>query len=150
MTLAARFSSKYEPVTETGCWIWTASIGGGGYGQIGSGGRKQPLLAHRASWQIHFGQIPDGMQVCHKCDVKLCVNPDHLFLGSQIDNMQDMIRKGRNWIQRHPEFHPNAIKKVCKYGHPFTPENTKIRNNGSRQCIACIPRLNAIRNAKRK
>lgn len=70
-----------------------------GYGVIGSGGSRELgaplLLTHRASWEVHFGEIPDGLHVCHHCDVKCCVNPAHLFLGTRVDNMQDAYKKGR-------------------------------------------------------
>ena len=65
------------------CWVWTGSKVGKGYGQ------------HRRSWKIHFGEIPDGLYVLHKCDNPLCVNPSHLFLGTPKDNVQDMLEKGR-------------------------------------------------------
>lgn len=75
------------------CWLW---LGGttGGYGRIiGNGHRER--LAHRYSWIAHCGPIPRGMFILHKCDVKLCVRPDHLFLGTQLDNMKDCLSKGR-------------------------------------------------------
>lgn len=64
-----------------------------GYGQMNVGGR--PQLAHRLSWQIHRGAIPEGMYVCHKCDTPACVNPEHLFVGSSMDNARDKCAKGR-------------------------------------------------------
>ena len=73
-----------------GCWLWTGSTLPAGYGQIDQRG------AHRVSYEIHFGPIPDGMHVCHKCDVPACVRPDHLFLGTPLDNMRDKIAKGRD------------------------------------------------------
>lgn len=82
-----------------GCWEWATSLMGAGYGDFVSGGRGTPsrfrIGAHRFSYIIHKGKIPTGMQVCHHCDNKKCVNPDHLFLGSCSDNMQDCIAKGR-------------------------------------------------------
>lgn len=81
-----------------GCWIWTSFVDRKGYGRINTkdaDGKKHFTLAHRLSWEIHNGPIPDGLYVLHKCDVPLCSNPEHLFLGTQRDNMQDCIAKGR-------------------------------------------------------
>lgn len=79
-----------------GCWEWTASKHKpNGYGIIAAPGGHPMLKAHRVSWEIHHGPIPPGFHVLHKCDNKGCVRPDHLFLGTHDDNMQDMKRKGR-------------------------------------------------------
>ena len=88
-----RFNDKFIPVTESGCWIWMASLNPKGYGYFGYKGKV--LLAHRASYLLHCGEIPEGLLVCHECDVPACVNPNHLFLGTAKDNTQDMINKGR-------------------------------------------------------
>ena len=70
-------------------------MNGSGYGTIGRGAQHLGKeLAHRASYMVHRGAIPDGLIVCHRCDVKLCVNPDHLFLGTYMDNTQDAMSKG--------------------------------------------------------
>lgn len=76
-----------------GCWVWTGSLANWGYGQIKVDGR--PERTHRLSWTIHFGPIPDGLDVLHTCDNPPCVRPDHLFLGTDGDNAQDMASKGR-------------------------------------------------------
>ena len=89
-----RIESKAERVTESGCWIWTGTVTSRGYGQLISHNKK--VYAHRASFQAFVGDIPDGMVVCHACDNVHCVNPDHLFLGTQKDNLQDMKHKGRS------------------------------------------------------
>ena len=83
------------PALSTPCWIWTSNHGGTAYGML-SVPAGQEYMAHRISWEIHFGKIPDGMRVCHTCDVPKCVNPDHLWIGTDEDNRQDMLSKKRH------------------------------------------------------
>lgn len=92
-----RFWSHVEKTDS--CWLWTASVDGRGYGQLTILGHR--YTASRRVWQLCVGEIPPGLFVLHKCDIRRCVNPDHLFPGTQKDNMQDCISKGRNRYITH-------------------------------------------------
>lgn len=98
LPIAPRLWAKVEK-TE-GCWNWVGATAHG-YGRIGVNGRTDG--AHRVSWVLAYGSIPDGLYVLHRCDNRRCVRPDHLFLGTAKDNSQDMGSKGRAGFQRHPE-----------------------------------------------
>lgn len=87
----ARIDRGSSPI---GCWLWTGTIMGAGYGKISVQNRVQPG-AHRFSYELYRGPIPEGASVLHRCDVRRCVNPDHLFLGTQKENIGDMWEKGR-------------------------------------------------------
>lgn len=98
--LSDRFWAKVNkdgpihPILGTACWPWAGAMVSGGYGHIGMGG--QGYVAHRVSWELANGAIPDELFVLHKCDNPPCVRPEHLFLGTPLDNMRDMIAKGRD------------------------------------------------------
>lgn len=99
-----RLLDKVEKDAETGCWNFTGAVHtNNGYGCIGKDGKK--VYAHRFSYELHKGSIPAGMLVCHTCDNRRCVNPDHLWLGTYQDNISDMVAKGR---------HRNAYTKEAK------------------------------------
>ena len=110
-SLADRFWGKVQLPTDTNlCWEWRASTDTNGYGQINAGGPGgKPLRAHRVSWELAHGPIPEGLCVLHRCDNPLRVNPQHLWLGTQTDNLLDCKAKGRlatgdrSGIRTHPE-----------------------------------------------
>lgn len=94
-TTQERFERLYMAVPESGCWLWLGSVNKDGYGKVKVEGKN--LTAHRWSWMINRSEIPHGMQVLHRCDVTYCVNPNHLFIGTNQDNVYDKEKKGRGY-----------------------------------------------------
>ena len=137
-SLISRIESGAEYDTNGGCWLWPAAPEGKGYCDISVNGRI--MKAHRASWMAHNGPIPDGMHVLHKCDVRPCVNPAHLFLGNASDNMRDMFLKGRGRQKLKPSqvLEIRAAYASTPRGHPDPKANLAERYGVSRFAVSDI------------
>lgn len=125
-----KLEARIARIPFSGCWIWIGWADSKGYGKLHiDGGRRQ--AAHRFFWEAAHGKIQSGLHVLHRCDVPACVNPDHLFLGTHKDNMEDCARKGR--------FNPrNAKATHCLRGHAFDESNTYYApKTGVRGCKEC-------------
>ena len=122
------------PIPESGCWIWEGACGSDGYGHIRRNGKV--CGAHRISYETFIDKIPEKMHVLHKCDIKLCINPHHLFLGTNSENQIDSVKKGR---------HAHRRKTHCKVGHEFDQNNTYIKPDGERRCLTCHRQQDRIR-----
>ena len=112
--IAAPIESRFWSMVEKGdsCWNWTGSLSKKGYGQISKTRNDGPELAHRLSYRLFVGPIPNGIMVLHKCDNPKCVNPSHLFLGTSGDNTQDMVQKERGWWQRNAPHRQILLQKA--------------------------------------
>lgn len=124
VSLVDRFWQKVDVCGMDECWSWTAAKTRDGYGKISIGGyRRSWILAHRLSWRLHCGPIPEGLFVLHHCDSPSCMNPRHLFLGTQADNVRDMDMKGRRSYETGSRGEANGSAKLAR------GEVLKIRNS---------------------
>lgn len=117
------------PEPNSGCWIWMGSIKDNGYGNSHNDDTGATEMAHRKSYRLHKGEIPHGLLVLHKCDVRCCINPDHLFLGTYSDNLNDMVSKGRN-VPNNLFGERNPASKLSAEDVSFIRSQPKARGLG--------------------
>ena len=116
----------------SGCWLWIGNKNYQGYGVVDVSGKK--IFAHRLSYYVFSGYIKKSKCVCHRCDKVNCINPAHLFLGSQQDNLNDMRKKGRE----RGLGYINRKKTHCLKGHPLFGKNLRLEGKAmARRCIKC-------------
>jgi len=116
-SLKERFAAAWEACPVSGCHLWTAARSASGYGAIWSNGKGR--AAHRVAWELKNGPVPDGLFVLHRCDVRECVNTDHLYIGTARENIADMDRRGRRVTPRgselpHAKLTEGAIRSIRK------------------------------------
>ena len=144
------FWKKIDRRSKDECWNWKAATESG-YGRFGINGKL--FLAHRISWMLSFGDIPEGLDVCHSCDNRLCCNPHHLFPGTQQDNMTDMVLKGRSmrgtgvWQAKLTEDKVIEIRNLIsdgfstrKIGKMFGVTSSTVSKIGKRQLWSWLRR----------
>ena len=124
-TIQERFDSKYEKVAGIDCWLWKAASHQFGYGHMRYMDKIE--VAHRISYRLHIGEIPDGMNVLHKCDVPQCVRPDHLFIGTHKDNVDDKVNKGRAGFPKMFGVDNPAAKITKQIADAIKVDNRKIK-----------------------
>lgn len=124
-------------VDDNGCWIWQGNVSGPGYGTLNLAGKSR--LAHRISYELFIGHIPEGLDLDHLCRVRRCINPNHLEPVTRKVN----LHRGETWKWR-------LDKLTCKYGHPLEGSNLRKGKGRERICIACDNRRSRERNARRR
>lgn len=129
--------------TDGDCWLWTGQCDRDGYGRIKLSRSKTSVGAHRLSYEMFNGAIPDGAIICHTCDTPACVNPRHLYAGDAASNARDKVERGR-WLNGY------VGSMHCKHGHPFDEANTQYTKQGWRVCRACNRARQAASKARRE
>lgn len=124
--LREKLKTKYD-VDENGCHIYSGGKSDSGHGIVWMQNKR--YRAHRLMYELFVEPVPTGHVVRHKCDVPSCVNLDHLELGTQADNLRDMVARGRHWKQQVTH---------CPEGHPYSGENLYVNPSGGRQCRICV------------
>lgn len=136
-SLEERLRSRYQVDDVTSCWNWTGAISAGKYGSLYSNGRMQK--AHRLSYELSCGSIPDGLDLDHLCRNTRCINPAHLEPVTRSEN-----------LRRSPIMDRHSHKTRCPNGHPYEGENLHVRTNGHRVCVTCRRAKNVYWNGIRR
>ena len=136
-----RFWAKVQRGADVECWLWSGSHTSAGYGNVKLTGGNE--YAHRMAFMLTFGEISPGMFICHRCDNPGCVNPAHLFEGTQAENMRDAAVKGR---------FANSRKTCCAKGHPLVEGNLcrSHLKHGRRWCLTCERERKRLHEARRR
>lgn len=119
-----------DKITESGCWVWNKAVNACGYGILKRG------LAHRVSYTVFKGVIPNGMCVLHSCDVPSCVNPNHLFIGTHTDNMRDRSNKGRGNLEKLSKSQVDEIRGL--YANGLTQYEIADKFDITQSNVSCI------------
>ncbi len=122
-----RFQIRIKMDLSSGCWKWLGTMSAAGYGTFSIGGKN--TYAHRVSYELHEGKIPDGLQIDHLCRNRRCVNPAHLdVVTTQENTRRGLLGKINNWKSKNTH---------CPSGHPYSGKNLRITKQGWRHCIIC-------------
>ena len=140
------FHSKYKKL-DNGCWEWIAGRFENGYGKHNKYSVKYGLdhYAHRTSWIIHHGPIPPDLEVCHRCDNPSCVNPEHLFLGTHLENMLDAVNKGRLYGWKRPSGESHGRAKLSLSQVELIRADTRARRIIAKEYGVSISRVSKIK-----
>jgi hypothetical protein len=137
LSLAERFMLHVEPEPMSGCFLWTGAIDRAGYGRFLIG--RVNHLAHRVAWTIRYGKVPDGAFVLHSCDMRECVSTDHLFCGSNQENMRDMAAKQRG--RKSKAGLPFGVRLVTGKGSLSNPFQASVKFEGRKYYLGVHPTI---------
>lgn len=135
MDTEERFWKYVDKNGPNGCWVWKGTRKGNGYG--GFWLRGKTVFAHRYAYILTRGEIPSGLFACHHCDNRMCVNPDHIFIGTAKDNSQDCVNKGRVHKELGERKSYTLGRVFCCHGHELSPDNLFYNARGQRKCRKC-------------